>query len=363
MVLLTGWISGEAQAQPAYLVKDINTNQPTSFWNYDFKHETEGAGGVFYFAFDDGIHGSEIWRSDGTLGGTHLLEDICPGACSSEPRALTASGDLLFFTADDQINGRRLWRSDGTPQGTYIVANVLPGVTSTRDSLLDGEDGTLYFSAYNPTDGAEIWATEGTVEGTHRLADIPLEGGQGPRLLAAGDGLVLFAAAGESGWETWITDGTETGTRMLADISPGFDGPFLYSNFASGREAIAAPWGGFIFAGVDAEGPEVWITDGTPEGTSLLKNIVVGGGSFPYGFTVLNGVVIFVAIDSVHGTQPWRTDGTPAGTFFLKTGSSSGASNLTAVGNQAFFQASTPESGMELWATDGTPAGTRLVRD
>lgn len=35
--------------------------------------------GWSYFYGNDGIHGLELWRSDGTPGGTHMVRDICPG--------------------------------------------------------------------------------------------------------------------------------------------------------------------------------------------------------------------------------------------------------------------------------------------
>ena len=39
---------------------------------------------------------------------------------------LPLSGSTLFFTANDGIHGPELWKSDGTEAGTVLVKNINP---------------------------------------------------------------------------------------------------------------------------------------------------------------------------------------------------------------------------------------------
>ncbi|MFO0082817.1 MAG: hypothetical protein ACK55O_09405, partial [Phycisphaerales bacterium] len=89
--------------------------------------------------------------------------------------------------------------------------------------------------------------------------------------------------------------------------------------------------------------------------------------SVEQGQAVLGGFVYFIGTDNASGGELFRTDGTAAGTTLVRdifAGSGSSAlSNLTVVGTQIFFSANDGFNGAELWATDGTPSGTRMVRD
>src|SRR6185503_16438260 len=61
------------------------------------------------FAADDGVHGNELWQTDGTAAGTTLLADIAPGDAASNPGGFTLSGYNLYFSADDRGHGKELW--------------------------------------------------------------------------------------------------------------------------------------------------------------------------------------------------------------------------------------------------------------
>jgi ELWxxDGT repeat protein len=355
---------------PAYLVKDINPSRLAQTVN-DTAAESEGVGSLFYFVVDDGNHGEEVWRTDGTPAGTFLLRDVCPGACTSRPRLLTGSNGLLFFVADDPEQGPGLWKSDGTPAGTSLVKGDLNERLSRGGFLtpaIADAGGKLLFIVMSPAGILELWVTDGTPAGTHAVGSSAQGFFAPPRFLAANNGQVLFAAQDASGWEPWVSDGTNAGTHRVTDLNPAGDSLATF-NTAPERDAAAAPWGGFVFVADDGtHGPEVWRTDGTAAGTSLLKDILPGAaGSSPFGFTAVNGKIVFNAIDSTHGGEIWATDGTPAGTVLLQDiwpGSSNSAPReITAVGGQAFFRAADGTHGSELWATDGTVAGTRLVKD
>src|SRR5262249_8117031 len=51
---------------------------------------------------------------------------------SSSPRSLINANGTLFFVADEGTHGRELWKSDGTAAGTVLVADINPGSASSN---------------------------------------------------------------------------------------------------------------------------------------------------------------------------------------------------------------------------------------
>ncbi len=348
-----------AAAGAPFVVKDINgtgASAPT---------ELVTMGVVTYFAADNGVNGVELWKSDGSTGGTMLVKDICPGACSAAPYELTIAtvpaGERIFFAADNGSAGHELWMSDGTVGGTQLVKDIEPGSGSSGVDQLVAAGNQLFFRAFDPALGLELWKSDGTAGGTQLVKDIADGGAHStPSSLAAVGSTVYFSALGALGRELWKSDGTAPGTVVVKDINPGGQ-----SSSPSRLKAVGST---LFFIAYSSSGYELWKSNGTSGGTALVRNINPGfASSNPDHLTALGSSLYFVANDGSTGLELWKSDGTFAGTVRVKDifpgSASSGASQLTAVNSVLFLCADDGLVGRELWRSDGTGAGTFLVHD
>lgn len=322
-------------------------------------------GGTFFFRADDGTHGMELWRSDGTEAGTFLVKDLVPGPASSDPRTLLSTGGQVFFKASDAAGASHLWRSDGTEAGTF----PLKAVTSSVEPLV-AIAGTVFFTGVDG--GFELWRTDGTLEGTVLVKDLSTSPGGGfpTGLTAVGETLFFVAGADDgSGRELWRSDGTAPGTFRVKDIHPGPN--------SSNPDSLTAVGQLLFFRATDATGSSrFWRSDGTSAGTFRIDNVLAVGpsgviqcGTSPVSqFFDFGGTLFFAGANDGSGDlELWRSDGTQAGTFRVKdvfAGSNpSSPYCFVDVGGTLFFAANDGVSGQELWRTDGTEAGTQRVKD
>jgi ELWxxDGT repeat protein len=324
------------------------------------------AGGTLFFVAAEVGSGAELWKSDGTAGGTQLVKDINPGSAPSGVSGLTVVGGNVYFRANDGVNGVELWRSDGTSAGTQLVDDLHSGPGGSHPSALADVDGVLYFAADNGVNGPEPWRYDPSGGGDPLpLGDLSASGGSSPvNFTGLGDAVIFAAGAPGIGFELWRTDGTAPGTVLLKDINPGA----LSSTPAWFADGLGTLNGELLFSANDGtNGVEPWKTDGTAEGTVLVADIRPGPvSSLPVGFIELGGHSYFAANDGVHGVEPWKTDGTPAGTTMLKDINPSGPSapfGRVIHGGVNLFSANDGTNGTELWRSDGTTAGTTLVKD
>ena len=407
------------QAQNFSLIKDINTSKDASPFNYIndlylrldndfFIHVGNNSkyavlNGVAYFAADDGVHGAELWRSDGTNSGTYMVKDISAGNASSEIQSLTVVGNKLFFTANRVVyitdgtdagtlavpgisytgdittcltavgntlyfltNVSRLWKTDGTLAGTSMIIDFRALYFYSTDFLgqLTNVNGTLFFTTgYDSNNGTELWKTDGTLTGTVMVKDInPGTGSSRPGNLTTVNDKLYFSAFDGSGLHLWSSDGTIAGTQPVINTV----GAVLPQTDITPLTVINNVL--FFNASTTATGAEIYKYDpaNSGAGIGLVKDINPGAaGSNPANITASNKYVYFSGVNAASQQELWKSNGTLQGTKVLKTvdAAKDCFSNLTNDGGQLIFTFTNTENGTELWRSDGTPTGTVLVKD
>ena len=371
-------------AQPAFRVKDLNTTAPLAGSSLRIPdrypwiggstvQEAVDVSGTAFFSVGDGIHGLELWKSDGTEAGSQLVKDVCPGACSSWPQHLTAVGGSLFFTASDGVHGHELWKSDGTEAGTIRLTDLAEDSFWGPEIVNVTSAGNVAVFDLKDVFDHHLWRSDGTPAGTFLLKTFGVVNDNDPLIfLPPLGGSLLFwahepATDAQHGRELWKTDGTVAGTVLLKDIyvGPASSNRAFWQQSPRIRHAAVLNGRVYFFAITYEEGDELWASDGTEAGTVLVKDVQLGGGgSFPDAFTVRGNEVFFTASTLDSGVQIWKTDGTGDGTVQVTAlGVNTSFQPPAASGGLVYFFYDDGVHGNELWKTDGTAAGTALVKD
>lgn len=225
---------------------------------------TAGALAFFSKATPDG---DELWRSDGTAGGTFVLP--APGVLI---RHADFDGRLLFVGSDPE-HGEEPWISDGTPAGTMLIADLLPGPAGSRPDPLVVAKGQAFFitqTAADPADGRpRLWSSDGTAAGTRACLD---QAPASPLSLehATTVGRILYFAGRDPGHgaELWQCDGTPAGTRRISDINPGPADSDPWSIIEAGGRL-------FMHASDASHGRELWVhdVDRTPPALAITSPV------------------------------------------------------------------------------------------
>jgi len=253
------------------------------------------AGGTLYLGADDGVSGYEVWKSDGTTSGTELLKDIVPGPEDSTSHTSTSflnvrdsygftelNGAVYFVADGDNTNRRDLWRSDGSEEGTVRIDEGVPPAARVR-SLYEAA-GWLYFTRVDQSGGVSFWRSDGSASGTAYVSDAyPVASSLrapsgalwgGPAVL--GDTLLFRAEGSGTGVELWSSDGTAAGTALVRDIQLG---EYLSTPLSSNPRIFLAV-GDTVYFSADSDtaqvGRELWRTDGTEGGTTMVADIGPG---------------------------------------------------------------------------------------
>jgi ELWxxDGT repeat protein len=293
------------------------------------------------------LPGKELWISNGTSTGTVILKDFNPGSGGGIANGLSPygiySGDYpyqlmadgkLYFAGNDGVKGEELCRSDGTAAGTIRLTDINPSGDAAPADLVRMGD-YLYFAAKDGTSGTELWKYSLTSGTASRVKDINAGAASSdPCFLTVATttqfGQVLFFAAktpGE-GVELWRSDGTEAGTVLVRDINPGvadsrpnsyidpsISGYPYTTNFTDKVEFTVLDGKIYFSAWTPALGHELYVSDGTNAGTTLVKDIWPGTDATGFGcsssprfLAAVGGKLIFLACTPEYGWEWWKYD-------------------------------------------------------
>ena len=248
-------------------------------------------------------------------------------------------GYYAFFSASDSDHGEELWVTDGTPEGTRMVKDINPGVATSDVNYLTRFNDKVVFSADNGEDGYQLWISDGTEEGTRMVKKIHEFDSSNPIGFCQMNEtqFIFFASDYESenfsseGAQKWlyVSDGTEEGTKLVAQVDCQFPGEDIDHRYG----AVIRVGRKVFFKGDVADktgttyGLELWVTDGTTEGTYMVKDINLEKNVNKEGSTLSSAInsmqnfynegLFFKAWDEDHGNEPWFTDGTEEGTYLI----------------------------------------------
>lgn len=172
-------------------------------------------------------------------------------------------------------------------------------------------------------------------------------------------GFVFASFTTEYGLEPWISDGTENGTRLLKDIFPG-QSSSMVTDFIYEADSL------IYFVAQVSNTYSLWRTNGTTEGTFKLFDFGIDIPNKFYKQGIFYKGQFYFLNPNNRNSSLWSTDGTVTGTKAVYNFNDSGMERIVGLNEwkgQMYFFAGDQEHGTELWTSDGTIAGTYMLKD
>ena len=301
-------------------------------------------GSTVYFTGDQQLtpnstSGSELFRIANN--GPVELTDLTPGANGSNLSNLTVINHRLFATGS--VGGSfqaSLLRIDGfgaspsaavIKQGSTDPSKPNPIALTPSGKLQygvsSGTSDTLYFAAASPNEGNEVFklanattvvakgsGTTTTIDSAQLVADIAdkASGSNPTNFVTLGNTIYFFAnngsGVGQAGKELWKSDGTANGTSLVQNINGSTTG-----SIADGASLVVYQNKLYFAADNAVDGRELWSYDPAGVGANAVPVEIPinklnngGGDANPAQLTPIEGSSLyFVATDGISGLELW----------------------------------------------------------
>ncbi|MBJ7471585.1 MAG: hypothetical protein JHD16_09805 [Solirubrobacteraceae bacterium] len=365
----TLFFAGDGAQSPQPWVTDGTTSGTRALWpGYRFSDPSEVVATQSRAAFTtEGGEGAELWATDGTSTEPKLISAQYPAA-GNDPSKLTATASAFYYLAasatDDWRKG--IFTSDGTGAGTLVPLPA--GAPSGADvKSLKAVGTTLYFSLVDPSSDSEttqLWAMDTKTGTSTLLSTAPASYRLDRGVVAGGQFYLPLVNTDDNENQIWVTDGTVEGTHDL-NVEPGRRG--------SKAPATLVTDGTVVYATTPASQP---VSVGSVGGSiaeyssSLHLSRITGrtvermteGEDIPLEAFTEYATVLGGALYATSGSQLLKIASTATSPTVVKQFPGE-IGWVTAVGGALYFGATDDDHGTEPWVSDGTEAGTKLLSD
>lgn len=331
---------------------------------------------ILFYGKRDNTNGTELWKYDGVS--ESIVKNINPAGNNAFPSNFVAYNNQLFFFANDGVNGDELWKSDGTDAGTQLVADINPGIAGSNayQQMVVLNNSMYMLIVKNSL--LTLYTSQGTAATTTEVKVFTPN--DAPGALYVFNNHVYFIKKNNNSnlvnEELWKTDGTLAGTVLVKEVMP-------YTNVSSDyvqNISFFTHAGRFYFyvdkenLFGDTEHLYLWSSDGTTDGTLLVKEYpfpedeeIEMEDGLNYIAAYDNTQVLFVFSDAANGQELWKTDGSIAGTSLVSDinagAEDSRLSGLIHFNDAVYFSARDASDFNELWKINrGTVVPVQLIK-
>lgn len=278
------------------------TRKLTAFFEYPpwqesfFKHN-----GKYYFEGSDSS-GRGLWCSDGTPEGTKSLLRLDSTRITGRCSYFMPYGNRFYFLASTIKHGSELWVSDGSTMGTHMVSDFRTGQENGMLTKPFKINDDIIFTGQSDSSGYQVFRYNITSDTFYKY--YPIFGNKALSLIAQIDSL-YFLVNSYGVYETFVTNGTEKGTYRMQSKDTSIHETMLNDVFTLGNKSVCNVYSREL-------GSELWLVDSTYKIFSLIMDISPGINSSQHSRPpiIKNGKMYFLAFNIQLGLDFWVTDGT-----------------------------------------------------